>query len=98
MAIYRRSSLEAITCLKETSGNRLSDEWSYMSRLTRIRRRALVTVAGVATVAATLTVPASAAAKQTPFTLTEATINGIHAAIGSHRRPADIRTAGMARW
>jgi amidase len=56
-----------------------------MSRLTRICRRALVIVAGVTTVAATLTVPAHAAAKQAPFTLTEATISGIHAAIGSHR-------------
>jgi amidase len=56
-----------------------------MSRLTPIRRRALVTVASVATVAATLTGPADASAKQEPFTLTEATISGIHSAMESHQ-------------
>lgn len=84
MAIYRRSSLEVITFLKEASGDRLSDEWSPMSRFTRTRRRALVTLASAATVAATLTGPAQAAPKQAPFTLTEATISGIHDAIASH--------------
>ncbi|MGW3628206.1 amidase family protein [Streptomyces sp. NPDC000880] len=57
-----------------------------MNRFSRIRHRALVTLAGAATLATTLTFPAHAGPeKPKPFTLTETTIDGIHSALQSHR-------------
>jgi amidase len=62
-----------------------------MSRFTRTCFHALSTLAGVATLTATLAVPAHATSdaqdtpEQAPFTLTEATISSIHTAIGSHQ-------------